>query len=242
MRRYLLPVAVCGALSMLPLHIHADSPPKPKGSGIPGKSESTSEERPATKPGWVIVEEDIWFPLRYSLHDFMDRARERFRHHEQKGAANEIRKAIAMLKIAEGQATPDGVKTLQETTHTLQSLAQDLDQNKVSSARELDHAVRKAYFALATHHYLKANSASAQKEMKRAGEHLQTAANYLTNAMHSAEHEFGKNVIVEIEKIDEHGRILSEERTLEPNVLEKDLEKLHHELESLGKVIQNSAK
>ena len=74
--------------------------------------------------------------------------------------------------------------------------------------------------------------------MKFAGEHLESAAHFLGNAMISSEHEYGKETIIRIEKIDEHGQVLSEGGVIEKNKVAEDLGVLKKELEALGKTIE----
>lgn len=200
--------------------------------------ESASKGKPDTKPGWIIVEEDIWYPLRYSITSQFHHAREQFRQKEEKAAAKELFKAAALLKIAHGHSTPEGAKVLDDAARDMAKLAKDLENGKVASTRRFDATLHKLHYALAAHHYFKASDHVGNDQLKYAGQHLETAAHYLSNAMASAEHEYGKDIIIHVDRIDEHGRILSEGGVVEKNKLEEDLSVLKKELETLGKTIE----
>ncbi len=57
-------------------------------------------EKPAASPGWLIVEEDIWTPLRFEPLASLDAIRYHYRRNEEKAAANEIDKAVSWLTLA----------------------------------------------------------------------------------------------------------------------------------------------
>jgi len=201
--------------------------------------EPKGQEKPDARPGWIIVEEDIWYPLRYGITQQFHHAREQFRQKEEKAAAKELVKAAALLKIAHGHATPDGAKVLDDAARDMAKLAKDLESGKVASTRRFDATLHKLHYALAAHHYFKAADHVGKDQLQYAGQHLETAAHYLSNAMTSAEHEYGKDVIIRIDRIDEHGRVLSEGEIVEKNKLAEDLGVLKKELETLGKTIEN---
>ncbi|MBY0589625.1 hypothetical protein K2X85_20830 [bacterium] len=199
-----------------------------------------ADEKPKTprQPGWIVVEEDVWFPLRFAVTNQFHAAREQFRQKEEKAAAKELIKAAALLKIAHGHSTPEGAKVLESASDDMARLAKDLDKGKIASTRRFEATLHKLHYALAAHHYFKANDHIGNNQMKFAGEHLETAAHFLQNAMASAEREYGKEIIERVERIDEHGRVLSEGSIIEKNQLVEDLRVLKEQVDAIGETLE----
>ncbi len=63
-------------------------------------------EKPADSPGWVVVDDEVWTPLRFEPIESLDSIRDHYRRNELKSAASEIDKAISWLRLAEGHAMP----------------------------------------------------------------------------------------------------------------------------------------
>jgi hypothetical protein len=151
----------------------------------------TKGPKPAASPGWIIIEEDVWAPLRFEPLLSLDSVRYHYRRDEEKAAANQIDKAIGWLKLAEGHAMPSTKEKLTIAASELKTGANDLRSGNVTSAAAMDSALGRAAHALGEWHYYKAKESWGKNEEQNAGRDLAMAANYLQHAATSAHYQYG---------------------------------------------------
>ena len=197
-------------------------------------------EKPDDSPGWVVVEEDWFFPLMYDSSETFHQARAHFRRNEETAAANELTRAGSWLRYAASHARPETKKSLQKAAEDLTALAEDLKKGELHSARTLDVAIAQASHALSEWHYYKAKDQLGQQDAKRAAQHLRAAAHYLRTAADSANFEYGSDVVAVYDSIDRYG--MNEEFVVEPNVVSKDLSAVEHELERVADKLKTVSK
>ena len=152
-------------------------------------------EKPTATPGWIVIEDDFWYPWAFEPIYWFDSAESHYRQRQEKAAASELRKAESWLNFAATHAQPITKKSLDEASAALKALADDLDKGKIGSMRDLDSAMVKANKALAEWHYFKADQNLAKSEEKDAAQNLQAAARYLKKAADSARYQYGSEFV-----------------------------------------------
>jgi hypothetical protein len=218
----------------------ADQPAK-KGAD---KTKSTTTEsakkgeKPAASPGWVIIEEEWWVPFRFDFSESLHNARVHFRRGEEKGAAQEIRKAIGWLEFAKGHATDLTRPKLQDAISDLNKLAVDLENGELKDAAHLDNAFAKASLALAEHHYFKADSALSNSELEQAGQHLMAAAGHIQHAASSANYEYSVDMAKLCDDIIPSWSLKNATTVLNMENLKQHLDTVKAELDKLGKRLE----
>jgi hypothetical protein len=199
-----------------------------------GHAKGTKGDKPNDSPGWVVVEDQVWYPWRFEPLTWEHNARVHYRQHEEKAAASELRKAESWLKFARAEALPETWSALDSAASDLHSLAADLDRGNVVKAARLDYALARADHALARWHYFKARDDAAASEESDAALHLQAAARYLEHAAASARYEYGPETAAVFEDIDEDGHVTDEVTTIEPDRLARDLTALEREIDKMA--------
>jgi hypothetical protein len=192
--------------------------------------------KPQASPGWIVVEEDFYYPWVYEPLNWFHNADMQYRQSEEKAAAVELRKCEAWLKFAASHALPITKKSLDAAAADLNSLANDLEKGKISSARNFDNVMAKANRALAEWHYFQADKQLAQGEEKDAAQNLQAAARYLKYAADSARYEYGDDFVTTYDDLT--GWTVSERV---PNNLDKNLTVIKAELAKLGNTLAKDA-
>jgi hypothetical protein len=140
------------------------------------KSEVTSPEES------IISDEDIFIVfIDEPQHHYM-RALENFLKHDWEGAAIEIRKGAAFMKLEAARAEGDVKKELLASGQMLEKLANDIKKGAVRSAKDLQDAFGISEHAAAKHHYLRAVKAWGEKKIKTAGNELHATAVRLEHA------------------------------------------------------------
>lgn len=195
--------------------------------------------KPKDSPGWLVLEEDFWYPWSSSAGDWLLNAEISYRHNEEKKAAKEIRRAESWLDFAAGHAAPITKKSLESAAKTLTTLADDLDSGKIVDARRLDSAMSKANQALAEWHYFIAEDKLAKNDEKYAAEHLANAARYLQYAANSARYSYGDDALTLFEKIEEDGITVYENKVVSPSMVKKNLDALKSEIDKLSATLKN---
>jgi hypothetical protein len=117
--------------------------------------------KPNAPAGYVLVEEDVLLQFVELPGEHFHKARENFLKKDFKGAASEIRKGAAFLRLEAARATKEGKVGLTASIAELERLANDVEKGTVTSAKTLDRAFAKAHHGLAKHHYLKALDCSS---------------------------------------------------------------------------------
>lgn len=238
MKRTLLAVTtllVAGAASLT----LADDVKKKTENKNETKSESLGE-KPKSSPGWVVIEEDWWFPFLDECLTSMRNARDRYGvKKEEKAASAEIDKAIAWLKYAENHANKATAENLATARADLMDFSTALKSGKPVLAKRLDTAFAHASAALAKHHHFKSEKAVAQEDLKAAGRHLMAAADHLRAAAEFANLEYGRDVVNVHDQIAPSGS--GDEKTaLEKDKAESNLTTIKSELEKLATKLKAS--
>jgi hypothetical protein len=148
---------------------------------------SWGEDKAPTKSlqipeGTFLIEEDVWYQLANEPDRHFHSARARYLSEDHAGAADDIRKATAILKIATGQSPPELRKPLQASILELETLAAEARGGKLHSTIAMDRIFARAFVALAEHNYVMALMHVKAEEPEQAGHHLRASARDLQHA------------------------------------------------------------
>ncbi len=190
-------------------------------------------EKPKSSPGWVVIEEDWWFPLRYDFLDSLHKARVHYRAKEEKAASAEIDTAATWLKYAENDADKATAEELATARLDLMDFSAALKAGKPIVAKKLDAAFAHASAALAKHHHFKSHKALDEGDLKTAGRYLMSAVDHLRAAANSANHEYGSEIVSIYDDYAPYGH-WDEAVVFEKNKLESNLTTVKSELEKLA--------
>ena len=197
----------------------------------------SNDQKPAASPGWLVIREDVWTPLRFEPLHSLDAASYHYRRNEETAAANELDKAVSWLKIAAGHALPITKEKLTSAATDLTFVANDLRSGKTRTAAEWDGVMAKAASALAEWHYYRAKGFWGKEEEADAGRDLEMAAEYLQHAANSAHYEFGADTQNVITKIYHDGKLISETKTVDHNTQGMHLQAVEKAVRDLGAVM-----
>lgn len=189
-------------------------------------------EKPKVAPGWVVIEEDWWYPLRNEFANSLHQARVLYRAGQEEAAAGEIEKAIAWLKYAQTHADLATQEDLAMARAALEDFASQLKMGKPVRALQLESAFTDASAALAKHHHFLANKALAEDDLKTAGRHLMSAVDHLRDAARSANVEVGSEIVEVYDHYSPFG-FWDESVELEKSYLAANLESVDGELQKL---------
>lgn len=160
-------------LALMPgLTSAADDIAQPKMSNAP----------PEARPGWIIVDEEIWIRLNDEPSHHMREAHESFAQQELETASNELLKASAYLHIAARNGAIDAKKLLTASALELDRLADDVHAVDSTTIATLDSAFARAEHALAVNHHSKAHLALSNNKSRSAGHYLASAITNIENA------------------------------------------------------------
>lgn len=206
--------------------------------GAAGARTKADSSMPAAEPGWVVVEKDWWYPLRLDSVDALSSARDYYRRDNERAAADEIRRAASWLTYASGQASPETRDALLGARTDLLTLADDLDTGKVAGAARLDGALAHASSALAQWHYSRAREEFGRHESVDAAQDLEAAASHLENAARSAHFQYGPDTITVFEDIYRDGKMASEGKTIDNDMLGKHLDGIESAVETMADALK----
>jgi predicted lipoprotein with Yx(FWY)xxD motif len=111
-----------------------------------------------------------------------NQAIEAFHNKETQTAANELRKAVAFLKIEAVAATGSAKTNLQTSINDLENLATRMAQGQITSESELNMVLARAQQALASHHFNRLSEAQANQDAVEAGYELKAVVTHLEQA------------------------------------------------------------
>jgi hypothetical protein len=231
MKKLVFPAVALLVLSTLSVAAAQDS--KTKGSKTKGNKAKAS-------PGWLVIDEDVWTPLRFEPLKSLDAIRYHYRRNEEMAAANEIDKAVSWLKLAEGHAMPISKEKLTYAANELTKVAADLRSGAVASAADMDGALARAARALGEWHFYKAKESWGKDEEQDAGRDLAMAAKYLQHAANSAHYEFGPDTTSVITDYYGEGGWTGETVTYDHNRLGKDLQSIEQAINELAQKMKSS--
>ncbi|MCA9262137.1 MAG: hypothetical protein KDA61_23125 [Planctomycetales bacterium] len=194
-------------------------------------------DKPQSSPGWVVLEEDVFYPLRLDAAAILHNADVHYRRGEEKAAANKIKQAISWLKFAAGHGYPETQKQLQAAADDLGNLQVDLRNGNTVAASRMDATLAQAANALAMWHYFKAKDSLAKNELGYAAQDLQAAATYLQSAATSAHAEFGDEIVTLFRDVNHDGVAVDSGVSVEPNRLQSHLDAVKANLENLAKTL-----
>jgi len=115
-------------------------------------------------------------------HHFNDASQD-FEDHNFGEAAQEIYKAVSFLEIKAVRSSGDRQKTLNDDIDELKKLADDVDNGRVTSVKELHDAFAKTQYVLSENAWIKAADAFDQKDYAKASKHLHTSQTHLEQAL-----------------------------------------------------------
>ena len=201
------------------------------------KSTAKKGDEPDASPGWVVIEEDWWFPHLYSFTESLHDARMHYRKQEEKAAAAEIDKAVTWLKYAESHANKSYAGDLATAGADLRDFAMTLRQGGQVPAKKVAEAFKNASTALAKHHHFKSLKAFGEDDLKIAAKHLVAASDLVKEAARSANREDGAE-ITEIDDFYSPFGYWDETVVVDSSMLEKNLSTVATELGKLAKDIK----
>ena len=190
-------------------------------------------EKPKASPGWVVVEEDWWFPFLYDFSSTLHDARDHYRAKEEKSASAEIDKAISWLKYAMDDAEISTAEDLATARADLMDFSASLKSGKTVLAKKLDAAFAHASVALARHHHFKSGKALAVGDLQTAGRHLMAAADLLRSAARFGNVEYGSDAVSIYDDYAPYG-YWDETIAFEKNKVESNLDTVKSELGKLA--------
>ncbi len=131
---------------------------------------------------WLVTDVTTWYPVleepqRHFLAAMQDRAKRDYH-----GAAREVRKADAYVRLEAGRAAADMRGGLEAADRDLQSLARSLDRGTATSEQTMKATFARTERALALSHRAKAAEAWSRKSYDEAGYELKAAAHGLESA------------------------------------------------------------
>ena len=168
-------------------------------------SMADESKKPDTKPGWVVIEEDIFYVFDDEPSAYFYNAHESFMKRDLQATARELRKAAAFVKLASSMATAEGKKGLDSSYQELNKLADDVEKGTISSVKDLEAVFARTHYALAKHYYLKAVEAQGKKKAEETGHFLKSAAIHLEYGFAWAGHKLEADAVASIKEI----RVLS---------------------------------
>jgi hypothetical protein len=195
-------------------------------------------EKPAAKPGSVVLEETWSYPLRFESLTALDNARYHYRRNEEKSAAGEVRRAVSWLKFAAGHAMPISKEKLETAATELTTLANDLDAGKISDGAQMGKALARASFALAEWHFYKAKESFGKNEAGYAAKDLEAAAGHLRYAANSAHYQYGPDTLTVFKNVLKNGKMVSEEKTIDNDLLSEDLDGIEKAVKEMGNALK----
>ena len=149
----------------------------------------------AVPPGGAQLPEEV-------MHRFVDEpslhfasARERFLKKDFAGAATELRKGGAFMRLEATRTTAEEGKTLVDAANRVEQLAGDVEKGSIGAVDVVDGGLARAELALAVHHQAKAERSWQANDDLGAGHDLKAASTNLRNALKY----FGAKADAEIE-------------------------------------------
>lgn len=203
-----------------------------------GARSKAEGDKPAAQPGWVVVEEDWWYPLRMDAVDALSSARDYYRRNNERAAADEVRRAASWMTYAANQAASHTKIALLGARTNLLTLADDLDTGKMADAARLDGALAEASSALAEWHYHRAREEFDRHDSAKAAEDLEAAAGHLENAARSAHFQYGPDTVTVFENVYRDGKTISEGKTIDNDVLGKRLDGIKDAVDRIADVLK----
>lgn len=202
---------------------------------------STKGAKPADSPGWVVLEEDWFLPLRFESVAALDSARFHFRRSEEKAAANDLDKAVSWLKYAESHAMPITKEKLTAAEKELTSLSSDLNAGNTVASADLDASLARASQALAEWHFYRAKEQYGKDEAVDAAWDLEAAAAHLQQAANSAHYQYGPDTVTVFDDVFQNGKLISHTKKIDHNRLGMHLQAVEQAVKELGDALKSKS-
>lgn len=138
----------------------------------------TGQESPIS-PGdaWLIAERELWLPVVDQLGQHLMTARLDFMNKDNSGAAQEIRQGAEFLQQEEqGPGSPADVEARAVAADGLTKLADQVEQEKITSVDELDKIFAQAYRVDIEHRLVHLTAAELSPLVEKPAMHLRQAA------------------------------------------------------------------
>jgi len=209
-------------------------------AGAYADTSSVTTDKPVADPGWVVVQEDWFYPLRLESAEALNNARYLYRRDNERAAADEIRKAASWLTYASSHALDHTKQALVSARTDLLTLAEDLDTGKLADAARLDTALSHASSALAEWHYYRAREEFGRSDAIDAARDLEAAATNLENAAASAHFQYGPDTITVFDEVYRDGKLVSQDRTIDNDMLGKHLDGIQKAVEQMAITLKAS--
>ncbi len=191
--------------------------------------------KPADAPGWIVIEDDFYYPMALEPVDWFDSIQTHLRKSNEKAAASELRKAESWLNIAASHALPISQQSLKDASTNLGELAGDLETGKTVEAAQMKSALEQSSKALADWHYFNAEKNLADHEEVDATRDLQAASRYLKWAADSSSHEYGDDFVTVYDDL--FGWTVTD---VVPNNLTANLKTVKGELDKLSQTLSKT--
>jgi hypothetical protein len=152
-----------------------------------------TKSTPTAPEGWIVLEEDFWFPLAYEPGTYFHRAHAEYLKKDYDLAAIDLRQAAAFLRLQARRSTyTEHATALYTAAYRLSNLAGKVENRKVNSAAQLDREFARAHYALAEHDYVMAQESWKKKHPYTTGYNLNAAVFNLESGYSWANAEMGK--------------------------------------------------
>ena len=222
-------------LSLLLLLIAATSP-----TIVADEKDKPDDKKaePQTKPGWVVVEEDVWARLNDEPSRLMQQSHRSYLKKEYDAAASELRKAGSYLHVAARNGSSDTKAALSNSARELDRLAGEVRAGTVKSVKTLESTFARAEHALAADHHTKTKSALAGHQQSTAGHYLHSAVTHVENAARWSGHELESGEAATAKGIRVLGDKLVEGSVVAGDEARKGVAWVGETFEKLGKYIE----
>jgi hypothetical protein len=141
-----------------------------------------SSATPETKPGLVVVQEEVLTPLIDQPEHHFHMATRYFARGDRSQAAAEIRAGAALLKLEAGRHGAANKTGLEDAAKHLDDLAAEVAKGTVKSPKKLHDAFARADLALARHYREMAEASMAENDHEKTGYWLEGAADSVDDA------------------------------------------------------------
>ncbi len=135
-----------------------------------------------TPEGWVLVEEDVLFVLVTEPAGYFEDARSDFLNGDLKDAGENMRMAVALIKLEISRSTGDVKKSLVTSVKELKKLIKKVEKGEVVAGETLDKAFARAEYALAWHHFQKAKEYQSREKYGKMARSIDAAVTHLLYA------------------------------------------------------------
>lgn len=187
---------------------------------------------------WSAYENEIWKVLIDEPEIHFQKAHELFMKKNYAGAASEIRKGSAFVKL-------EATRSNEEEKEALKGLAQDLDQlaDSVENGLVVTDADLRFHFAradqtLVRHHYTKATEYWTKNEVENAGHELKGATGYLENAWKWSDQRMDLNTADAVKGLHNvYGKMIKGSDWTKDEVA-KGMQDMGNEMTKLGKAME----